>query len=129
MQENENERHPLGWLSMLITVVVLAISIWHGLCSLFVLFMASYTKNPLFLLLLVAAMTPLIILVRRVREVEWSTRDAVFTALAVIPGFGFTLWVGRETELLGQAVIIASLLAYAIAFAGSVLLARRRAFH
>lgn len=114
---------------MLITVVVLAISIWHGLCSLFVLFMASYTKNPLFLLLLVAAMTPLIILVRRVREVEWSTRDAVFTALAVIPGFGFTLWVGRETELLGQAVIIASLLAYAIAFAGSVLLARRRAFH
>jgi hypothetical protein len=129
MSPEETQRHPLKGLSMGITIVVLAIAVWHGLFSLLVLMIASYTRNLLFLLLLVAAVTPFIILFRRVRGVEWSGSDLVLTGLAVIPGAVFTLWVTHQSNLLSRTAVIASEFAYAIAFAGAIHLARHRAFH
>lgn len=129
MSYDENKRHPLKSLSMVITVVVLPIAIWHGFGALFILMMADYTNNPLWFLLLVSAAAPLIVLVRRMREREWSGVDGLLMGLTALPGLAVTIWLARESDLLEDWWIITLLVTYVVAFTGSIPLVRDRAFH
>ena len=129
MPYDETDKHPLKGLSMLITVVVLPLAIWHGFGSLFILMMADYTKNPLWLLLLVSAAAPLIVLVRRVREREWSGRDGLLIGLTALPGLAVTIGLARESHLLEDWWVVILLVSYVVASAGSIPLVRARAFH
>ena len=129
MLYDETTRQPLKGLSMLITVVVLPLAVWHGFGSLFILMMADYTNNPLWFLLLVSAAAPLIVLVRRVREREWSGMDGLLMGLTALPGSAVTIWLARGSHLLEDWWIITLLVIYVVASAGSIPLVRDRAFH
>lgn len=79
------------FLQLSTVLLLVAITIWHLFCAMFVIYVALMAQKPWALVILVVILIPPFVLIRQAVRKRWATSDVVLVGISVLPGVFFGL--------------------------------------